>query len=172
MLADNKVVARYAGAMEYGPRALGNRTIVCQASDPSVNKWLNERLSRTEFMPFAPATLLEERDKCYKNLSRAEETARFMTVTFDCTDQMKKQSPAVSHVDDTARPQLVRKEDNSSYYDIINEYFDITGIPSVVNTSFNMHEEPIVCLPSEAITAFQQSNIDALILGENIIERQ
>lgn len=169
LLAEGKVVARCAGAMEYGPRALGNRTIMYQTTDPTVNKWLNDRLSRTEFMPFAPVTLWEERDRCYRNVRGAEETARFMTVTFDCTEEMKRQSPAVCHVDGTARPQLIRKEDNPSYYRIVEEYRNITGNPSLVNTSFNIHEEPIVNTPQEAIKAFEDSRLDALLLGDKLI---
>ena len=169
LLADGKVVARCDGRMEYGPRALGNRTIMYQTTDPSVNDWLNKRLSRTEFMPFAPVTLWEERHKCYRNLAGAEESARFMTITFDCTDQMADQSPAVVHVDGTARPQLIRREDNPSYYRILEEYRAITGIPSLINTSFNIHEEPIVNTPSEAIKAFRSSELDALILGDRLV---
>jgi carbamoyltransferase len=155
--------------MEYGPRALGNRTIMYQTSDPGVNKWLNDRLSRTEFMPFAPVTLWEERHDCYRNIEGAEETARFMTITFDCTDKMKEQSPAVCHIDGTARPQLIRESDNPSYYRILSEYRRITGIPSLVNTSFNIHEEPIVNTPAEAIKAFEASGLDALVLGKHLL---
>lgn len=169
LLADGKVIARYDGRMEYGPRALGNRTIMYQTTDPTVNDWLNNRLSRTEFMPFAPVTLWEDRNRCYNNISGAEETARFMTITFDCTDEMKKQSPAVVHVDGTARPQLIKEEDNPSYYRILKEYKKITGIPSLINTSFNMHEEPIVNTPAEAVKAFLSSELDALILGDKLL---
>jgi len=169
MLADGKVIARSAGRMEYGPRALGNRTIMYHTTDPTVNTWLNKRLDRTEFMPFAPVTLWEDRYDCYKNISGTEETARFMTITFDCTEQMKAQSPAVVHVDGTARPQLIKKEDNSSYYQILKEYKELTGIPSLINTSFNMHEEPIVNTPEEAIRAFKSSGLDALILDDRLL---
>lgn len=169
MLADGKVIARSAGRMEYGPRALGNRTIMYQTTDASVNKWLNEHLSRTEFMPFAPVTLWEHREQCYRNLEGAEETARFMTVTFDCSERMRAQSPAVVHVDGTARPQLIRREDNAPYYDILDEYRKLTGIPSLINTSFNIHEEPIVNTPEEAIKAFRQSGLHALILEDRLL---
>jgi carbamoyltransferase len=169
LLANGKVVARCAGRMEYGPRALGNRTIMYQTTDPDVNAWLNERLSRTEFMPFAPVTLWEERQQCYKNLAGAEQTARFMTITFDCTDEMKEQSPAVCHIDGTARPQLIREADNPRYYRILKEYEQITGIPSLVNTSFNIHEEPIVNTPEEAIKAFLDSRLDALLLEDRLV---
>lgn len=169
MLADGKVIARSAGRMEYGPRALGNRTIMYQTTEPSVNTWLNRQLDRTEFMPFAPVTLWEDRHDCYQNVEGAEETARFMTITFDCTAKMESQSPAVVHVDGTARPQLVKKQENPSYYGVIKEYKSITGIPSLINTSFNMHEEPIVNTPLEAVKAFLSAGLDALILGDHLL---
>jgi carbamoyltransferase len=169
MLAEGKVIARSAGRMEYGPRALGNRTIMYGTTDPSVNTWLNKQLDRTEFMPFAPVTLWEDRHDCYKNLSGAEETARFMTITFECTDEMKERSPAVVHIDGTARPQLIKERENPSYYRILEEYKQITGIPSLINTSFNMHDEPIVNTPQEAVRAFLSSELDALILGDHLL---
>jgi carbamoyltransferase len=169
MLADGKVIARCAGRMEYGPRALGNRTIMYGTTDPTVNTWLNKQLDRTEFMPFAPVTLWEDRHDCYKDLSGAEETARFMTITFNCTEEMAERSPAVVHIDGTARPQLIREEENPSYYRILKEYKELTGIPSLINTSFNMHEEPIVNTPEEAVRAFLSSGLDALILGDHLL---
>jgi carbamoyltransferase len=168
-IADNRVVARFAGRMEYGPRALGNRSILYPAKDPAVNQWLNERLGRTEFMPFAPATLYEAREKCYLNLSGAEFTALFMTITFDCTPWMRENCPAAVHIDGTARPQLVTAESNPSYYRILQEYEKLTGIPSVINTSFNMHEEPIVCTPADAIRAFQLGKLDYLAIGPFLV---
>lgn len=165
LLADGAVVARFAGRMEYGPRALGNRTIMYQPTDPSANDWLNEALDRTEFMPFAPATLIEEAGRCYENVAGAERTARFMTITFDCTDWMQEHCPGVVHVDGTARPQLVREEDNPSFYRIIEEFHRITGLPSIINTSFNLHEEPIVCSPADAVRAFEIGHLDYLAMG-------
>lgn len=170
LLANGSVVARFDGRMEYGPRALGNRSILYQPTDPTVNKWLNERLVRTEFMPFAPATLEEYADDCYENMDGGRYPAQFMTLTFDCTKFMKESSPAVVHVDGTARPQLVKKETNPSYYGIIDEYRKLTGLPSVINTSFNMHEEPIVCTPEDAIRAFSDGRLDYLAIGNHLIE--
>jgi len=165
LLAKNKVIARFNGRMEYGPRALGNRSILYPATDPKVNDWLNKRLNRTEFMPFAPVTLEEYTKKCYKNTEGAMHAAKFMTICFDCTDFMKKKSPAVVHVDGTARPQIINKKDNLSYYKILDDYRKITNIPTIVNTSFNMHEEPIVCTPKDAIRAFLLGNLDYLAMG-------
>jgi len=139
------------------------------AREPEVNQWLNKRLGRTEFMPFAPVTLYEARERCYHNIQGAEHAAEFMTVTFDCTDEMKAQCPAAVHVDGTARPQLVRREVNEGYYDILKEYEKLSGIPSLINTSFNMHEEPIVCSPDDAIRAFLEGNLDWLAIGPFVV---
>lgn len=169
-ISQGKVVARFNGAMEYGPRALGNRSVLYHAKDPEVNDWLNKRLGRTEFMPFAPATLYEFREQCYLHSNGAEHSATFMTITFDCTDYMKKVSPAAVHVDGTARPQLVKEDINPGFYKIISEYHKITGIPSIINTSFNMHEEPIVCSPYDAIRAFKLGKLDYLAIGNYIVK--
>jgi carbamoyltransferase len=169
LVAAGKVVARFNGRMEYGPRALGNRSILYHAKEPAVNQWLNQRLGRTEFMPFAPATLYEERRECYRNIDGAEYAAEFMTLTFDCTESMKRDSPAAVHVDGTARPQLVTPTANPSFYRILAEYQQLTGIPSLINTSFNMHEEPIVCTPEDAIRAFLQGNLDYLAISDFLV---
>ena len=93
-----------------------------------------------------------------------------MTSSFNCTDWMKKISPGVVHVDGTARPQLLAEEDNPSYYRILKEYYNLTGIPSLINTSFNMHDEPIVCTPQEAIHAFKKAKIDYLVMGRFLVK--
>ena len=169
LVAAGKVVARFDGRMEYGPRALGNRSILYHAQEPEVNQWLNQRLGRTEFMPFAPATLYEHRHECYLNVDGGDYAAQFMTLTFDCTQKMKETSPAAVHVDGTARPQLVTERSNPSFYRILREYHALTGIPSLINTSFNMHEEPIVCTPDDAIRAFLQGNLDHLAIGSFLV---
>jgi len=166
-----KVVARFDGRMEYGPRALGNRSILYHAREPEVNQWLNKKLGRTEFMPFAPVTLFEERNRYYRNVEGAAHAAEFMTITFDCTDEMKLDCPAAVHIDGTARPQLIKRETNPGYYDILKEYEKLSGISSLINTSFNMHEEPIVCTPFDAIRAFLQGNLDILAIGPFLVEQ-
>jgi carbamoyltransferase len=160
-----EVIGRFGGRMEYGPRALGNRTILYHAREPEVNQWLNKRLGRTEFMPFAPVTLWEAREKCYLNLEGAEHAAEFMTITFDCTEFMRTNCPAAVHVDGTARPQLIRKEVNPEYHAILSAYEKLSGIPCLINTSFNMHEEPIVCSPRDAVRAFLLGHLDGLAIG-------
>jgi carbamoyltransferase len=168
LVAEGYVVARVTGRMEYGPRALGNRSILYRPDEPEVNDWLNKNLKRTEFMPFAPSTLYEDAERCYLNVEGARDAARFMTITFDCTPEMKKSCPGVVHVDGTARPQLVREQDNPSYYRIIKAFKERTGLPSIVNTSFNIHEEPIVCSPADAIRAFKEGHLDVLAIGRFI----
>jgi carbamoyltransferase len=159
------VVARFAGRMEYGPRALGNRSILYRPDEPAVNDWLNKRLKRTEFMPFAPTTLAEDASKYFIGMEGAHDTSRFMTITFDCTEEMKKACPGVVHIDGTARPQLVSESDNPSYYRIVKQFKQLTGMSCIVNTSFNIHEEPIVCTPQDAIRAFKIGHLDVLAIG-------
>jgi len=170
LIHSGKVVARFDGRMEYGPRALGNRSIMYHAREPEVNQWLNHRLGRTEFMPFAPVTLYEAREKYFHNIQGAEHAAEFMTVTFDCPEEMKRDCPAAVHVDGTARPQLVKRDVNPGYYDILKEYEKLSGISSLINTSFNMHEEPIVCSPKDAVRAFVDGRLDYLCIGPFLVE--
>lgn len=170
LLAQGYVVARAAGRMEYGPRALGNRSILYQPADRGVNDWLNRNLRRTEFMPFAPATKYEERDRCFEDVDGAEHAAEFMTVTFTCTPWAQRHMPGVVHVDATARPQLVREDRNPGFYRIIDAFHRRTGLPAVINTSFNMHEEPIVCSAADSIRAFLDGNLDYIAIGPHLVK--
>lgn len=168
LLADGKVVARFAGRMEYGPRALGNRSILYRPDDPSVNDWLNERLKRADFMPFAPATLAEDAAGYFIGIEGAENTARFMTITFDCTEAMKKSCQGVVQVDGKARPQIVHAHDNPDYHRTLSEFKRLTGLSCVLNTSFNIHDEPIACTPEDAIHTFKRAELDVLAIGSFI----
>jgi len=169
-LFEGKVIARFDGGLEYGSRSLGNRSILYQTTDNTVNDWLNKKLDRTEFMPFAPITLFEKRNSCYLNVEGTEHTAQFMTITYNCTELMKNQSPAVVHIDGTARPQFVSESNNPGLYSILTTYYEMTGIPSLINTSFNVHEEPIVCTPSDAIKSFRTIQLDYLQIGSFIVK--
>lgn len=171
LLASGWLIARFAGRMEFGPRALGNRSILFQTTDVTVNEWLNKRLQRVEFMPFAPVTLAGKAVGLYENLEGLERCTRFMTVSVKCTDRMKALSPAVVHVDGTARPQLIDRQTNPGYYRILERYDEITGIPSLINTSFNMHQEPIVCSPHDAIRCFMLGSLDYLAMGPFLVFR-
>ena len=169
LLARGDVVVRAQGRMEFGPRALGNRSIMYKCGDPAVNNWLNTRLDRSEFMPFAPATLSEQANKFYVGLDGSEEAASYMTMTCDCTDKMVSDSPAAVHVDRTARPQLINSHNYPDFYKIMMEYQKLTGLSSLINTSFNMHEEPIVCSAEDSIRAFKASTLPWLALGHYLV---
>jgi carbamoyltransferase len=169
LLAKGKVIGRFNGAMEYGPRALGNRSIIGAPFDKTINDWLNKKLHRTEFMPFAPSMTVEAAPDYLKGYRNDHIAADFMTITYDILPGKAEKIPAVVHVDNTARPQVVRKEINLSYHKIIDEFGKITGVPVVLNTSFNIHEEPIVYTPEDAIRGFLDAKLDYLSIGPFIV---
>lgn len=169
LIAKNKVVGLFSGRMEYGPRALGARSVIYHAKDKSVNDWLNKRMSRTEFMPFAPVVREEDLEKYFRNTESGKVAAQFMTVTFDATAACKNEAPAVVHVDGTARPQTIRRDQHQLYYDIISRYGELTGSPILINTSFNMHEEPIVATPRDALRTYDIDAVDVLVLDPFIV---
>ena len=171
-VAAGKIVARFTGRMEYGPRALCNRSILYKCDDPAVNTWLNKRLKRTEFMPFAPVLLREDAARFLKNyVDEASIAASYMTITYDVTDLCKAQAPAIVHVDGTARPQIIDREVNPSMFGILTEYKKLRGFSIMVNTSFNMHEEPIIRTPEEAVESVKQAELDVLAIGDYIATR-
>jgi carbamoyltransferase len=169
-LCANRVVGFFQGRMEFGPRALGARSILHHCRDRDANTWLNERLHRTEFMPFAPVTPIAFAEECYVGWTPADRCSRFMTKTFDCTAVFTERHPAVVHIDGTARPQIVSPEANGIYHDVVKAYCDRTGERALINTSFNQHEEPIVCSPSDAIGSLIAANVDVLYLGSWRVE--
>ncbi len=169
LVKKGKVVGRFNGRMEYGPRALGNRSIVASPTDKSINEWLNKKLHRTDFMPFAPSMMRDHAEEYFNNFEKGEYAANFMTMTFDCTKTCAKNAPAITHIDNTARPQTVTKAQNPSYYKLLTIYKELTGLPIFVNTSFNEHEHPIVCSPRDAVESFKQGNIDALAIGDYLV---
>jgi carbamoyltransferase len=162
---DGLVIGWFQGRMEFGPRALGNRSMIARTIDASINKVLNDRLDRTEFMPFAPSVLAEAADDVFFGVHNVKHTAEFMTITLDVKPEWRSRIPAVVHVDGTARPQFVVQDRNPLYHRLIARYRDLSGIPLILNTSFNAHEEPIVCSPAEAICALVDNRIDALAMG-------
>ena len=171
-LVQGKVVAICRGRMEYGPRALGNRSILYQATDPTVNNWLNKKLNRAEFMPFAPVLRNDDLPQYFTGYQKCEESLAFMTITLNATDRAKKEAPAIIHVDGTARPQVVTRESNPFIYEVLTAYQRKTQLRLLINTSFNMHEEPIVFSQKEALDSFLQSKLDTLILGPFLIDYQ
>jgi len=167
---NGKIVGWFQGRMEYGPRALGTRSILARATDASINESLNNRLSRTEFMPFAPVTMIEYAKECYIGWKPEHFCSEFMTITYDCTEKAKRQTPATVHVDGTARPQIIVKSKNPEYYGVIEEYYKLSGFPSIINTSFNNHEEPILCTPEDAVKSILLDNVDIMFVGDFMVK--
>lgn len=171
-IENNEVVGWYNGRMEFGPRALCNRSIIYHCKDTTVNDWLNERMDRTEFMPFAPVTLEELAPRCYIGWQKDHIASRYMTITYQCTDEMTAKCPATVHIDGTARPQVVNEKNNSKMYRLLKAYYEKTGGLSLINTSFNRHEEPIVNKPDDAIDALSEGMIDFLVIGNYIARKK
>ncbi|MBT4352793.1 hypothetical protein HOD20_09750, partial [archaeon] len=129
LLASKKIIGLFHSNMEFGPRSLGNRSIICHPGIKNIQKILNTKLKRTQFMPFTPTVLSKYAKKCYIGIEGAEYTAKYMNITFNTTKWMKKNCSGVVHVDGTSRPQLLEQKDNPFYYDIIDEFEKLTGIP-------------------------------------------
>ena len=172
ILYAGKVVAHFNGRMEYGPRALGNRSILYRADDPSCRDWLNVKLKRSHFMPFAPVSLDREVDNLYLDMDKIRYTLRFMNVAVDCTQEMKMKCPGAVHVDGTARPQILHNEDNPRLYRMLEIYKNLKGTSTIINTSFNRHEEPIVCSPEDAMKSFLECDLDYLVLNNFLVCKQ
>ncbi len=171
-IEDNQVIGWFQGRMEFGPRALCHRSIIYHCKDRSANDWLNKRMSRTEFMPFAPVTAEELAPQCYIGWNPEHVAAHFMTITYDCTESMKTGCPAAVHIDGTARPQVVQQHTNPLMHELLIRYHEQSGGLSLINTSFNRHEEPIVNRPEEAIDALVKDVVDILVIGPFVAKRK
>lgn len=169
LLANHKIIGWFDGNMEFGPRALGARSIMAHPARKEINDELNKRLKRSEFMPFAPSVLYEKADEIFENVEPGRHLAEFMTITFNIKKEWRDKIKAVVHVDATARPQLVKKDVNPDYYSVIEEFYKLTGLPIIVNTSYNMHEEPIVCTPDDALRAFDAGAVDYVIFNNKYL---
>jgi len=168
LINKSKVVGWFQGRMEYGPRALGNRSVLADPTDPEMRNRINMFLKKRDwFMPFCPS-MLDEAKKEY--LIGAEE-APFMIMTFDVPEEKAKEIPAVVHVDGTVRPQTVKKEVNERYWRLIKE-FEKHKVPLVLNTSFNRHGLPMIMNPEHALEHLVWKAIDVLIIGDFLVERQ
>jgi carbamoyltransferase len=166
-LAEGKVVARFVGRAEYGPRALGNRSILAPAGDPHLPGVLNDMLRRSHLMPFAPVTLVEEAPERYAGIDSVDWSAHYMTVALPCLPAMVRESPAAVHRDGTARPQLVGDE-NPNLQRLMREYQRITSLPTLINTSLNIHDEPMVLSPADALKSVVAAGIDIVQVDDRI----
>ncbi len=158
-----KAGAVYDGRMEYGPRALGARSIIASPHDAAINDNLNARLDRSEFMPFAPYVLEEDAARVFEIGDVNRYAARFMTITCAVRPEWRARIPAVVHVDGTARPQVVDDARNPLFAMLLRRFRDETGLPVLINTSFNVHEEPIVNSPQECLAALTGDRVDFVV---------
>jgi carbamoyltransferase len=168
LVEDGAAGAIFVGRMEYGPRALGARSIIANPTDPTINDRLNQRLDRSEFMPFAPYVLEEDAERVFEITSVNRYAARFMTITCAVRPEWRARIAAVVHVDNTARPQIIRDADNPLFAGILRRFRDRTGIPVLINTSFNVHEEPIVNRPEECRRALIDGRVDFVVTKQAV----
>ena len=188
-LADGKAVGWFQGRMEFGPRALGNRSILGDPRSPAMQKNLNLKVKyRESFRPFAPAVLRDKAAEWFeldvdspymllvapvakphlRPMSQAEEAL----FGIDKLNVARSRIPAVTHVDYSARVQTVHRETNPAYYDLIRRFAELTGCPLLVNTSFNVRSEPIVCTPADAFRCFMGTEIDMLVVGDSVLRKE
>jgi carbamoyltransferase len=170
LLSENEIVARFSGRVEWGARALGNRSILANASDLSNIRYLNRAVKNRDFwMPFAPSILKEREDDYLMNPKQI--AAPYMILAFDTTDKRKDIAAAIHPEDLTARPQVLSQEENPQYHYLLKEYERLTGRGGLLNTSFNLHGEPIVCSPKDALHTFLNSGLRYMTMGDFIINK-
>jgi carbamoyltransferase len=163
-----KIIGWFQGRMEYGPRALGSRSILVRPTDKSTHTLLNERLSRHDTMPFAPMVMDEYFDKIFTS-SKSKYAAQFMTICFTTKDEWIPKIPAVIQKSDkTARPQIVVKENLPKVWELMEKYRQKSGIPVLLNTSFNIHNEPIIENPHHAFNHLKNKIVDKLVIGNYV----
>jgi carbamoyltransferase len=163
LLMNKKILGLYQGRSEHGPRALGNRSIICDCTHEETYGILNGKLERNDYMPFAPAILDEDVDRVF-HLNKSKYTSEFMTLLVDTKDEWKDKIPTVVHpIDKTARIQMVTSNSNPLFYQILKKYKELSGVGILVNTSFNVHNEPIVERPQEAFNHLRNGIIDYLV---------
>jgi carbamoyltransferase len=161
-VASGKIIGWFQGRMECGPRALGNRSILGDPRDPESKSRLNEKIKHREpFRPFAPSVLLERAGEYFVS----DYPSPVMLLVYDVASHRRAEVPAITHVDGSARVQTVARDENPTYWQLIKSFEQLTGVPMVVNTSFNDNEEPIVCSPEDAIRCFRKTDLDGLAIG-------
>ena len=166
-LIDSKIVGWFQGKMEWGPRALGNRSILADARNPNIKDIINSKIKRREsFRPFAPSILANH----VKEWFEIDKEVPFMSEVYSMLETKRDILPGITHVDGTGRLQTVSEENNAKYYLLIKNFYEKTGVPIILNTSFN-ENEPIVQTPAEAIDCFTRTNMDVLVIEDWIITR-
>jgi carbamoyltransferase len=168
LLSEGNVVGWFQGRMEFGPRALGGRSILADPRDPGMRDTLNMKIKfREGFRPFAPSVLADKASEWFD----IDCDSPYMLLVAQVREG-KRSIPSVTHVDNSARLQTVRREDSPLYYDVISEFEKLTGVPIVINTSFNVRGEPIVCTPHDAYLCFMRTNMDQLVVGPYLLEKK
>jgi carbamoyltransferase len=170
-LTGGEIGAVYTNRMEFGPRALGARSILADPSRRATHDLLNARLDRSDFMPFAPVVTQERAAEVFDITSVNARAARYMTITCGVRPAWRARVPAVVHVDNSARPQIIARSTNPLYYDILASFERANGLPVLINTSFNVHEEPIVNTPLECVRALVDGRIDFVATNRALYER-
>jgi len=166
-LSESKIIGWFQDETEWGPRALGNRSIIADARNPNIKEIINSKIKRREsFRPFAPSILFEKTQEWFQ----IENEVPFMSEVYPIKEDKLKLLPGITHVDGTGRLQTVKKSNNLKYYNLINSFYELTGVPIILNTSFN-ENEPIVNTPEEAINCFHRTDMDLLVIGNYIISR-
>jgi len=169
MIAEGKIIAIYQGRMEFGPRALGNRSILADPRNPKTRDKINSTVKRRPwFQPFCPSVLEEERERLFEKSYKH----KHMAIAFRMKKEFWDKLPSAMHIDGTARPQFVEEKDNPNYYLLLKKFKELTGYGIVINTSFNLHGRTIVRTPEDAITDFIDCNIDALFIEGYLVKRK
>lgn len=168
LIYEGKIVANYQGRLELGPRALGNRSLLASPEKYETLVRMNELKGREVWRPLAPAVLYDKQEMVFDS----DIFSPHMTKNFNVLNEMKNKLEAITHVDGTARIQSVTRKYNELFYNIINEFYRLSGIPVVINTSFNVKGEPIVNTPSEAIDSFERMNLDYLSIGKCLVKKK
>lgn len=168
LIHEQNVIGWFQGRMEFGPRALGNRSIIADATNPENRDVVNLKIKfRESFRPFAPSVLAEKASQYFE----LDCPSPYMLLVANVREG-KRIIPAVTHVDNSARIQTVTREENELYYDLIKEYEKISGVPVIINTSFNVRGEPIVCTPHDAYMCFMRTNMDYLVMGNFLLDKK
>jgi carbamoyltransferase len=167
LLDRDLIIGWFQGAMEFGPRALGARSILASPLNASMQDRLNDIKDREDFRPVAPVVLEEEASEWFVDAR----VSPFMLFVFDVKPEKAGRIPAVRHVDGTARVQTINRGQHPLYYDLLKAFQRRTGVPVLVNTSFNVRGEPIVCTPRDAVSAFYASPLDALVIGSFLLQK-
>lgn len=171
-LHDGLIIGWFQNGFEYGPRALGARSILVRPTNIETHKELNKRLKRYEIMPFAPVVLEEHFEEIFHN-PKSQYGAQFMTICYDTKKEWINKIPAVIQKEDkTARPQLISKKNNEKYWNIVNEYKKLSNIPVLLNTSFNSHNEPIIDNPQQALNSLSKRIIDKLVINDYVVSNK